>query len=159
MRNFHGYPVDDAAHPERPWWECTSMGRWVRLDGVRCLSGSRPDGHPAWFCSGVGVDIQDLDVESRHAVDALARIDAEHPLEAPVPMGNQTWVLQSGRAAVVVDVVPQTIPGCWMVALGSEPLGARGAGCHAPWPPPGAVLVAGPTQWGGDCQWAPGGER
>lgn len=127
---FHGYPQDPTAHPERPWWRGPIMRE---SDGVIVWrrSDSADTGHPCLR-------------------GALAAIDREDPLPPPEPLCGQVWVLRSGRSVMVVDVVPQTVEGAWMVSLGSEALTARGAGVTCPWPPPGAVLVAGPG-----APWAP----
>jgi len=35
MITFHGYPLDSAQVPERPWWRSARYGEYERLDGLR----------------------------------------------------------------------------------------------------------------------------
>ena len=133
MTTWHGYPQHPDAHPERPWWRLVERGfrreAWTRLDGLT---------HDCW-----GQDT------SEH----LGRLDAAHPLPAPEPRCGQVWV------------VPERKPGRgpWAMMVGGAwrldgerhyrwawmPVGAE----TSEWPPPGAVLVAGPG-----APWAPIGE-
>jgi hypothetical protein len=136
MNTWHGYPIDNDRHPTRPWWRQTSHPlEWERIDGRRVC------GHP----------------------DGMALCDAEHPLPAPPPMVGQVWAWPDGCTVSVSYVRPALGSSAGFVCFGS-PI-ALAPGCsqattamdldEMPWPPPGAVLVDGPSQWSRHTQWAP----
>lgn len=144
---WHGYPQHPDAHPERPWWRavaasgftqdvwpCRYPFRAMRSDGL-----AGPEFHAAKH------DTADQPVSPWAArgisVDALVAIDAEHPLPAPPPKCGQVWRWLDADgvprdASMVIDIEY------------TEALFASGLRCDGNdprhWPPPGAVLVAGP---------------
>lgn len=139
--DWHGYPVAEGAHPERPWW------RWYEADGLW----RRADGasvHEAPFADGYG---------GQPPGRGLAAHDAANSLPAPPPQCGQVWRWDSGFAATVQAVDPTGLSAPGVAAPGivwpaSVPIaGARFASvyvvCWTPmgqWPPEGAALVAGP---------------
>jgi hypothetical protein len=142
------------AHPERPWWCAVhstimsgSLVRWRRSDGretdyykVPVTWGTHDD--PALFF---------LDTPRAE----LARIDAAHPLPAPPPMPAQVWAYPDGAEVCLigVDVPPEMPPDAWGRARFSPCMWHEKG--NDVWPPPGAILVAGPTPWGRDIPWSP----
>jgi hypothetical protein len=148
---------------ERPWWTLSLVG-WRRADGFSVQHGlggalgahggewAEHAGVPTWRCGRKlfeGVDPSDM----------MARLDAEHPMAAPPPMCGQVWVWTNGWERMVVGVDRCAVFGC-----GDEirNTGAPSEYSDIPmradvWPPPSAVLVAGPTPWGRDVPWAPPG--
>jgi hypothetical protein len=139
MSDWHGYPQHPDAHPERPWWRPISSMRWRRTDGRISRA--------ACVC------------------DELARLDTAHPMPPPEPRCGQVWVTLTGVESMVQMVYsngagtrtidlpdhhffwppdPERPDSCW----GSAPETLT----TADWPPPGAVLVAGPG-----APWAPMG--
>lgn len=131
---------------ERPWWV---------FDGYH---GTNP--YTNQFQSGVYYKRRDKHIlwVSGESVDAaLATYDAESPMPPPSPSQGQVWlqVEGAGRFLDVGDVFSI------VSILRQQPVAAV-QGSDEPrlavlktWPPPGAVLVAGPTPWGRDCPWAP----
>jgi hypothetical protein len=81
---------------------------------------------------------------------------------APDPMPGQVWAFPgSGIERTIVDV---TGGAGWFMFQPGAPFSVGGPySCHArpemlridEWPPPGGVLVSGPTPWGRDVPWAP----
>lgn len=166
MPEFHGYPQHEDAHPERPWWRMRGMF-WVRSGGhnVPAIKPWRGivDGLP----------------KERPSADVLADMDAtdrEHPLPAPPPMCGQVWRVNVPPHAecdypsaydVKVDRISYvgTIPEIVWLGAGRRGVGewrhgdttgfpqGRDPSFHPlpeAWPPPNAVLVAGPG-----APWAP----
>ena len=133
---------DVNAVPERPWWDAVeeSWGsgpnglavaihrpaRWLRCDGGRVLQ--------------------------REGLEALGAYDTEHPLPAPAPMTGQVWGWVDGER-MVTSVHAGFVSGLVVVWGGNA--AEWGDSMATRWPPPGAVLVAGPTPWGRDVPWAP----
>ena len=78
---------------------------------------------------------------------AIAAYDAEHPLPPPPPRCGQVWVWPGGVAEQVLQVDPDgtahTLAGEYRAAPNKA---------QVRWPPPGAVLVSGPS-----APWAPMG--
>lgn len=162
---WHGYPQHPDAHPERPWWR-RDRSAMVRSDGVALTSihdrnYAETFGHP--------FDERGMREDGESYADATARIDREHPLPAPPPMCGQVWVWLSGFAATVQAVDPTGMsaprgmsdgPGVvWPCTIPAPVQHGPYLGAWTPaalWPPPGAVLVAGPgapwadTSEGGD---------
>lgn len=122
--NWHGYPQHPDAHPERPWWHREGL-HWRRIDG--------------WGSDG----------------GSIASMDAKMPLPPPEPRCLQVWLnVERGDQVVVACVDTGGI------AWSFSPNNTNSVGLPSavalrldPWPPPGAVLVAGPGS-----PWAPMGE-
>lgn len=139
------------AHPERPWWRAKEIGVTVRVDGLLLV-----------MYDAMGLYPNAMHLPHDEDVDeALARIDAEHPLPAPLPMPGQVWAFGAFTERTVADVVAGV---AW---LSSQPGTPEEGGpgivvCPHPemmgattWPPVNGVLVAGPTPWGRDVPWSP----
>jgi hypothetical protein len=145
MSDWHGYSQHPDAYPERPWWR-----RWIGPPHAR-------PGESGWLRADGVFTIGDDGY--------LAARDTAHPLPPPEPRCGQVWVTPSGVESMVQMVWPngagtRTIDlpdhhffwpadperpnSCW----GSAPETLT----TADWPPPGAVLVAGPG-----APWAPMG--
>ena len=131
------HPADDRGRPN----ERIVLG-WAFLDPEAAKAGSAEAGRH--LESGPWTT----------AEEAMAYVDTNHPLPAPDPMPGQVWVTAmaahsvcyslttgDGRGYVAYD---DKLTGLYLVRSGT-------------WPPPGAVLVAGPTPWGRDVPWAPMG--
>lgn len=134
-----------GACPTRPWWWWPSnllkpkVGLGSSWNGLRYR---RSD-----------LVRFDLDIEGMTTEECMAFLDATQPVPPPPPMSGQTWVIPGdlGELHIVglsgLDGAPLVFhplhfpPGC--------------PGILQRWPPPGAVLVAGPTPWGRDVPWAP----
>lgn len=86
-------------------------------------------------------------------VAEMDAFDAAHPRPAPRPMSGQVWAWPNGMTGVVGWVYPGPQAPEIPVTI------AHGVWTNTPWPPPGAVLVAGPTEQGRDVPWAPPGWR
>jgi hypothetical protein len=155
MTTFHGYPIDDDQHSERPWWRLhpgVTFGSGapyaVRTDGAVAVE--------AYHYDGPSITAAALTDETREA--AMARVDREHPLQCPPPRCGQVWVWeQDGVPAecIVYGVVnghalflarPNGSDG--IPALNSCLAEALMCSCCVleitQWPMPRAVLVAGP---------------
>ncbi len=137
------YPDDTVA--ERPWW---LRVRWSRVGADISHEFERIDG-------AVLPDGADLDA-----------YDDTHPLPVPPPMATQVW--QRDGDSLVVHIL-DGLPYAHQHKM-DEWTGYDGVRCTSgvrsvvfaalePWPPPYAVLVAGPTPWGRDRPWAPKGWR
>jgi hypothetical protein len=125
MSNWHGYPQHPDAHPERPWWRPISSMRWRRTDGRISRAVCWPD----------ALDEDEAEVvHAQDVCDELARLDTAHPLPPPEPRCGQVWVLPDVATHCTVIGV-QDGAGYYV-----DPRGVH----RMPWPPPGAVLVAGP---------------
>ena len=113
---------------------------------------SLPD-RPWWRVAGhriVRADVKPLPLENTitspdFLLAALDAYDTAHPMPVPPPMPGQVWwdrvyfpIGAVVRGQATVDT-----------GAGLEPIET--------WPPPNAVLVAGPTPWGRDVPWAPAG--
>lgn len=139
------------AHPQFPWWRQAAMAPpnvgMVRVDGALFVvdmergtaTATSPQGEvlfdvpPDWFDFG-GVD----------PAPWLADVDRCSPMRAPRPAVGQVWRIPHGEIweeALVTNVVPYN--GGVIVLMGRAPLVAFEHGAHD-WPPPGAVLLAGP---------------
>lgn len=124
---WHGYPQHPGSHPTRPWWRIIPQhpNAWRRLDGEEVRGG--PHDRPE---------------------RVLHRVDAAFPLPPPPPTCGQVWAWPEARHE-------RTLCG---VDRSNNPPRAWWAGPPAPdgvaaWPPPRAVLVAGPCS-----PWAPMGD-
>lgn len=123
--------------PERPWWRLAKpaprdhLGRAVDFDTYMRVDGATvcADRNP-----GVAMDLY----------------DAAHPMLAPPPRAGQVWAWSDGGEDIVGKIHPEHMGGAVLFANG--PYIPR-----EEWPPPGAVLVGGPTPWGRDRPWAPVG--
>lgn len=156
------WPKD--AHPERPWWRVSIVSgfpvrssfpaqyvmEYRRVDGRTVELGYQSE-NPEWR------DLSEFDA-------ALAVIDAAHPLPVPPPMPGQVWAFPRpgyGWGYHLVTVAAAWIDGAWLVHLGGDRRVAatyREGGARPDenvWPPPDAILVAGPTPWGFSCPWSP----
>jgi len=138
MSDWYGYPQAPGAHPQRPWWSRRD-GRWTRAETADIPGFFEERG--LYYPGG------------NTAEPTLARIDREHPLPAPPPRCGQVWVWLDGdgdwfpyRFEMLVVGVDHNGRACWA----NNPIGILSDG---PWPPPGAVLVAGhgapwaPPEW------------
>lgn len=171
-------------HPERPWWHHPSKdgGTYFPFDlfgrgpgpvpdpdkyvrrggGVSVAANRQPEDRSraprisdpvvGWFvCVGDPTKVENYRCpEARPdgfetADAAMAWYDTAHPLPAPPPMCDQTWAWPDGEQLVVSRVFPG---GEAMMACGGPFFAA------SEWPPPGAVLVAGPSPWGRDVPWS-----
>jgi hypothetical protein len=131
-----------GAVPERPWWR-QEGDDYRRADGARVKS----------VLDGFRF------IEWEPTLRLIEAHDTEHPMPVPPPMCGQVWVWTNGWERMVVGVDRCAVFGC-----GDEirNTGAPSEYSDIPmradvWPPPGAVLVAGPTPWGRDVPWAPAG--
>lgn len=122
--------------PERPWWTRHEM-TYRRCDGITILSRVSLD-----LTHG---DERGLWDGKEPYADAMARIDSAHPLPAPGPMPGQVWTFDGQERSIIA-----VRPGDDAIVTWYGPP----AKCKS-WPPPGAILVAGPTPWGRDCPWSP----
>lgn len=128
MSEWHGYEQRKGAHGSRPWWRIKEprLGTkyWVRSDGLTA-------------------PFEATDV-------TLAALGRSKPLPAPPPKLMQVWVLSPGRVRMVLAVDFGARPDAYNVGWSWKTHMA----CYGPdaeaWPPPGAVLVAGPHS-----PWAP----
>lgn len=147
------------AHRERPWWRLSSVDArsaagafvvWTRCDGsIASAKWHRPGaflGSPEQARAALFMAAVDA------IGDALARIDAEHPLPVPSPTPGQVWRswLVSGSEMMVSEVIlaASGAPTCAIVAGETMMFPQE-------WPPPSAILVAGPTPYGRDVPWSP----
>lgn len=122
-----------GAVPERPWWRSVGLCRWGRVDGKVVT------------VHGPGTIL----------LDALDAADAEASLPVPPPMSGQVWAWPNGvQVAIIAVLGDMPVMPEFRGATGAVTLGWTH---DAAWPPPGAVLVAGPTPWGRDVPWAPPG--
>lgn len=152
---WHRYPQDEDAHQDRPWWRYL----WPASHEAMPIQARRSDGLYAaaqppdllrWHWSGPEVEGWRPPVipePETTVLDALLRIlDAACPLPAPPQLVGQVWHWPAnGRTCFVGGDDWPPRKDVFMVATG------RGsAGDLPPWPPPGAVLVAGPLS-----PWAP----
>lgn len=115
MGEFFGYGQHSDSHPMRPWWRFDRKeGWWRRSDG---------------------------DVCGELAIEAW---DRENPLPCPPPRCGEVWVWpedassqqhnELGSHALITNIDEDGVyAGMECVAFGVND-----------WPPPGAVLVAGP---------------
>lgn len=133
------------AYLSRPWWRMVDGHPfiYVRLDGWRVERG---------FNGGIFVEPPgDILAEMPGLTfvdDGMAYVDTKHPLPAPDPMPGQVWRLPHGVEYVLAQTDGDG-DGQMSASLG------RNWFTRKQWPPPGAVLVAGPTPWGRDVPWAP----
>lgn len=146
-------------HPERPWWRIGTS--WSRCDGVAL--------HNPALADVFNLDPRGALLQGESYADAIVRIDAEHPVAAPLLLSGQVWVMPSGAMSMVGPVpAPSLFPsavGHFLVdsgvCNGGPPDRSRG-GCFVIFDADlrvistdGAILVAGPTPWGRDIPWAP----
>ena len=122
MGRWHGYEQAPGAHPSWPWWvwheASTPRATWGPVLG----SWVRTDG---MIAAG----------EKEDAWQEAASLDRDEPLPVPYPKCGQVWVWTNGDGFGVIAVV------------GGKPAFGRyvkGVNDGPAWPPPGAVLVAGP---------------
>lgn len=151
---------------ERPWWrigivpgnpvQTSFPARYVmeyrRVDGKTVHLGYQ----------SANAEWRDL---TAHLTE-MARIDAAHPLPAPPPLPGQVWATPrpgygDGWGYHLVTVAAPFVGDSWLVHLGGDGsvaqtyrMGEATPDASA-WPPPGAILVAGPTPWGRDIPWGP----
>lgn len=133
----------------RPWW--TNFKR--RCDGIRLIDSKTLDrDEKGWYDKRGRWDLPE------DILAAVERIDREYPLEAPPPTEGQVWVQVEGAGRYLdkgdsfqIVAVQEGKP----VAVARDGDRPMLAVLPRTWPPPGAVLVAGPTPWGRDCPWTP----
>lgn len=137
---WHGYEQHPDANPERPWWrrvvtEISGTGGWER----------HPDRYFVADDPDLRVDsFEDLIAETAPELEC---IDRERPLPCPAPRCGQVWAREGMPAVMVVDESPPWFIGTMlmdtMLMLAGDTRTPQDKGlCQ--WPPPGAVLVAGP---------------
>jgi hypothetical protein len=155
MSDWHGYPIAKGAHPARPWWNggpdpYIASIWWFRSDGAPLARMTRAEGERR------SVESEHFMRKGETEAAALARIDREHPLPAPPPKVGQVWVTDSDGAdafgagsARFFDVELAVVGVRRNPVTGVSILWGDG-GNTSEWPPPGAVLVAGPG-----APWAP----
>lgn len=139
MSKWHQYPQHPDAHPEKPWWRKQYKRRG---DGsLEHLAWRRTDGRME---SALAVE--------RGLIDILDAIDREHPLPPPEPRCGQVWKVP-GRPADMAVTEEWPWSGKALAAiLARNAAGQPALAFDRTWPPPGAVLVAGPG-----APWAPMG--
>jgi membrane-associated protease RseP (regulator of RpoE activity) len=136
MSSWHGYDQVEDAHPERPWWQREPGHEpgegWRRTDG-ELLSYSLG----AWKKFGT--------------VTMLDERDRTDPLPPPDPRCGQVWVWletaglhASAQQVLAVRALTSSAPRVEFVGSAIDIFQEKD------WPPPGAVLVAGPG-----APWAP----
>lgn len=132
-----------------PWWRNVQDGTTRRVDGWAIRRSREQSG--AFDARAPGADREDWRMipSCGSLVEAVQRIDAAHPLAAPPPMVGQAWCW--ARTREVRAVVATSRHG---VVFGDGTQIDR-----EDWPPPDAVLVAGPTPWGHHVPWASPGWR
>ena len=161
--------------PERPWWRAAAQG------SVRC------DGRVAAPWAMTPHELRARTREEMLA--EIDRIDAEHPLPVPPAMPGQVWAWSATEMAAVVGIREgRPIWGAGTPPKPVQESARRSAAERQEerrrqarmatrfddvsylsaasveeedyvWPPPGAVLVAGPSPWGRDMPWVPAGWR
>ncbi len=143
------YPMPAEHLSARPWWhrEVTSRmtGTFVLGEEYRLV---RTDGRSGDTVFAWSYNDSTERTAGRRATEIadVDRIDCEHPLPAPLPACGQVWAWPSTGDEVML--VGRTATG-WEPRLVIEGRTVVGGG-DAPWPPPGAVLVAGPgAPWQG----------
>ncbi len=115
---------------DRPWWRASARGSVA----ARCDGWSPP-------------------VSTVEEMDAF---DDGSPLPVPPAMPGQVWSDPTNGEVQVLSVSARDSALLVGLELAESPLRVNH---HLDWPPPGAVLVAGPTPWGRDVPWAPLGWR
>lgn len=144
MTTFHNYPQHPDAHPTMPWWrrtvtEISNTHGWQREpDGYFVADPEWGDDPPASW-----------DDEVERTIVRLNAHDIAHPLPAPSPMCGQVWAYPpSGERSTPIRRL--------VLAEDDRHVLLGGAVTHwhdtERWPPPGAVLVAGPG-----APWSPAG--
>lgn len=133
MSLWNGYDQHPDAHEERPWWRL--LRREVLMSGDVDEDWERSDGG---LCGAV-------DCPNEHERTAmLARYDAAHPLPAPEPRCGQVWVWSDASPWRGLEMTVVAVTGAGVF------FGGRADPWAGSWPPPSAVLVAGPG-----APWAP----
>lgn len=117
------YPAHPDAVPERPWWRPVAL-----CDPPRGLAYGPP--LVGW------VRTDGVTLEQGEDLDAY---DREHPLRAPLPACGQVWVWPDTDYEIMLVGRDD-----WGWAPHLRIGGRQVTGGDAPWPPPRAVLVAGP---------------
>jgi len=157
--DWHGYPQHPDAHPQRPWWRRSGDDEspWVRSDNATLtpvaeyVGGDTYDAgwqsHDGWVLRVPDVWMGRMAAIHTLESGSLATYDAEHPLPPPEPRCGQVWVWVAASAWQGLQMTVSTV-----TAVGGVHFGTRRDAWDAPWPPPGAVLVAGPG-----APWAPMG--
>jgi hypothetical protein len=137
MPDYFGYPQHPDAWARYPWW------RWT-VDGLR-----RTDGLLSYAPSSADMPDDERHARDVQAMDRAEEHDRKHPLPPPPPMCGQVWVWPEGDAETIIS----TCRGWWTTFRTRPGLFNPGAATsRESWPPPGAVLVAGPGS-----PWAPMG--
>lgn len=131
----------------RPWWRFSSetprslerVDGWCVHDTFTGMSVQPPGlGETQYLAVGTGL------------ADAVAFVDASHPIPAPEPMPGQVWASGGGTECMIAAAWRDG--GSWLVQWASNDREPR------LWvPPTTSVLVSGPTPWGRDVPWAPMG--
>lgn len=148
------YPGHPDALPERPWWRDTHTPvepvppieypppPWPTMTaGIGGATSDRPRDpryprHPYVRTDGAVVYVD----ANASRLDVLAAYDRAHPLPVPEPACGQVWVWPEGEAMIGSVSAREGVCWCGSMLVKSGPF--RGPP-DAPWPPPGAVLVAG----------------
>lgn len=132
---WHGYEQHPDAHPDRPWWHRTTCV----ISGTAGWERS-PDRYFAADPAEMDECVHSYEDLVAETTPELGRIDREHTLPCPPPRCGQVWVWpKSGRASMIFAIEPPNDVECkascvfWREEWDS-----------ISWPPPRAVLVAGP---------------
>jgi len=142
---WHGYEQAARSLSGRPWWRQHEVQGFRRSDGLelhRAIGGWGLFDGPAvaTLLIARGTQLAEFSSEGRSISQILEQVDAEHPLPVPEPKCGQVWVwLEDG-----VD------ESGGRMEKGEEAMITRLHNLERTWPPPGAVLVAGPgAPWAG----------
>lgn len=152
MTSYYGYDQHPDAMEGRPWWRRAASG-YRRSDGRAARQ--QVVEHDVVEKKGRAVILYGARTRHRsneEVLEEVARIDREHPLPAPEPKCLQTWITPSGDHHVAVGV--KDGKAVFLAAVAGEQFEVVGHGAlpvwpvyvfvAEEWPPPGAVLVAGP---------------
>ena len=131
--------------PARPWWRISAAtigASGVTYPLTRCDAGPLSSGRLRVSVPPPGEDVEDVDAYIfGHVTAAVDAYDDAHPMPVPPPMCGQVWVRPDETC-----MVTGTNAGAYQFGGVTLPLSF--------WPPPNAVLVAGPFS-----PWVPKGWR
>lgn len=147
--NWHGYEQRDDAHPQWPWWRRGTLNEgygWVRSDGrTQHLRGGEQ------LTDDEKAELRESVAKDGDATSMLIQVhDREHPLPAPEPKCLQVWKIPGNPAQVVIIEDAPWFPVTLMTKFTAFALTGEALLVEHAWPPPEAVLVAGPGS-----PWAP----
>lgn len=173
-----------GAVPERPWWQlCTRGGVTLDTYPAQYPWQAVRDGRAIALGYAGAASARGLITPA--IVEEIDRIDTEHPLPVPPPMPTQVWCWSPTEMATVVDIhegrpvwnggIPpapyqraaeRARRGRWeddrrraRMATGADKILFAASSVITlddyAWPPPGAILVAGPLAPWAPAGWAP----